>query len=469
MKLKFFLTLLLFAVALRSSAAEIAVTEKPNILFFIADDHGQSDSPVYGAKDVRTPNLEQLANEGLVFTHAFVASPSCGPSRSALLTGLMPARNGAEPNHTVKRDGVRSLPERLRDLGYETAAFGKVAHSGPDAPRHGFDKIGPGKPDAVTRFLKERDATKPLCLCVGTHWPHVAWPENSGYDPSQVTLPPTFVDTAETREARTQYYTAVSLADREFGAFRDLVRSKLGANTLIIYSADHGAQWPFGKWNLYDASLRVPLIVSWPGVIQPKSRSDALVQWTDLFPTFIELAGGKAAQDIDGRSFAPVLLGKTTVHRSEIFATHSGDGGMNVYPIRALRMDDFKFIRNLHPEFAYTSHIDKARKVDGLGYWITWHALAQSGHSQAEATVNRYHERPNEELYDLKNDPFEMHNLATNPQHADRLSAMRAKLENWMETQGDRRTVFNKPRLLSDPESTRPGASVGTRSPKRPQ
>src|SRR5690606_36957137 len=114
--------------------------EKPNLVVFFADDHGWHDSQVYSATDVRTPNMLRLAKDGVTFTHAFVASPSCAPSRAAMLTGLMPARNGAEANHTFARDGVKALPAYLKELGYEVAAFGKVAH-GKDAPRRGFDHI----------------------------------------------------------------------------------------------------------------------------------------------------------------------------------------------------------------------------------------------------------------------------------------------------------------------------------------
>ena len=121
-----------------------------------------------------------------------------------------------------------------------------------------------------------------------------------------------------------------------------------GPNILFLYTSDHGAQWPFSKWNLYDAGIRTPFIAAWPGVIQPGARSDAMVQWIDLLPTLIEFAGGKPPEGIDGRSFADVLRGKRTTHRDVIYTTHSGDGTMNVYPIRALRTRRLE----IHPESA---------------------------------------------------------------------------------------------------------------------
>src|ERR1700730_8533522 len=131
MKIHFWL---LACVGILCSRTLIAA-EQPHLVVFLSDYHGQLDSTPYGATDVHTPNMQKLADSGLTFTRAFVASPSCAPSRAAMLTGLMPARNGAEANHTFKRDDVASLPEVLRRLGYETAAFGKVAHGNKDVAR----------------------------------------------------------------------------------------------------------------------------------------------------------------------------------------------------------------------------------------------------------------------------------------------------------------------------------------------
>ena len=444
--------LLIVALGGPALAAEL----KPNFVVFLSDDHGLLDSTPYGATDVRTPNMQRLAAGGMLFTHAFIASPACAPSRTALLTGLMPARNGAEANHTFKREGIRSLPEILAGLGYDVAAFGKVAH-GADVTRHGFTHHDNRYATRVVEeYLNTRDVTKPLCLFVGTRDPHVPWAPNQGYDPAKLQLPPTFVDTPETREFRARYYTDVTTADRELGEVLDLSRRQLGTNLLFLYTSDHGAQWPFGKWNLYDAGIRSPLLAAWPGVIQPGTRSEALVQWIDLLPTLIELAGGTAPRDIDGRSFAEVLRGRRTAHRDAIFTTHSGDGRMNVYPIRALRTRDWKYILNLHPDFAHTTHIDQgAGAGDGWRYFREW-AWASRTNSGAAAVVKRYHERPREELYDLCADPHEQRNLATESAQAARLAEMRTRLETWMKAQGDLQTVFNQPRLLSEPASYAP-------------
>ncbi len=447
-----------------------AAERRPNFVVFLSDDHGQLDSTPYGSVDTHTPNMQRLAEEGLTFDRAFVASPACAPSRSALLTGLMPARNGAEENHSYKRDDVPSLPEVLRSLGYQTAAFGKVAHGAADVARHGFD-VHEERHDAerVATYLAERDRDRPVCLFVGTHEPHVPWPDQEGYTPDAVHLPPTFVDTPQTREFRTRYYTDVTKADTLLGQVMDLAAEHLDPqNTLFIYTSDHGAQWPFGKWNLYDAGIRVPFIASWKGIIPAGTRSDAMIQWIDLLPTLIDAAGGTVPADIDGRSFLEVLRHPEQPHRQEIFATHSGDGRMNVYPIRSIRTDRWKLILNLHPEFSHTTHIDKALARDGGRYWISWYERAQSDPSAAEI-VNRYHQRPAVELYHLQNDPYEEHNQAEEPAQADRIADLRMRLEDWMHVQGDQQTVFKEPRLLSDPASTRPGVDANSDKPSPPR
>ena len=453
MKSLFRLPIVVPLLTLAAIAAE-PTTGRPNFVVFIADDHTMLDSEAYGSTEVRTPQMVKLAADGMRFTHAFVASPACGPSRTALLTGLWSARNGAEPNHKPKNPGVASLPPVLRALGYETAAIGKVAHN-TFAAGHGFDYIegpNPGFADthAVAKFLSTRDRTKPLCLFVGTRHPHTVWSADPAYDPSTVRIPPSHVDTPATRGERARYLTDVTKADTLLGEVRALARQHLSADTVFVYTADHGAAWPFSKWTLYDAGIRTSLLVAWPDRIRPGSTSDAMVCWPDLLPTFIELAGGSAPADIDGRSFAGILRGTATGHRDRIFATHSGDGNFNVFPIRAVRTREWKYIRNLRPEFQQHTHISRSTGPSGLVYWKTWLAAAEHDPAAA-ATVKRYIEHPAEELYDLTTDPHELRNLAADPKHTARLAGLRADLDAWMKQQGDTQTVFGQPLLRGEP------------------
>lgn len=420
-----------------------AGARRPDVVVFLADDMGWAECSLYGGRDVPMPNLDRLAAAGMTFTHAFVASPSCAPSRAALLTGMEPMRNGAMLNHARPRREVKKWPAYFSELGYETAAIGKTAHY-EQAKEYGFDHASHFKYhqddciEAAVAWLAERTSEKPLCLIVGTNWPHVPWPKQTPIDPVKVTLPPKMVDTPETRLARARYLAAVGFADRDLGMVYDAAREHLGADTLFLFTADHGAQFPFGKWNCYDAGLRTPLVIAWPGRIKAGVRSEAIVSWLDLLPTLVAASGGEAPADIDGRSFLPVLLGEKAGHREHVFSTHSADGNMNRYPIRALRTRDWEYIRNLDPAAEHHTHVDKGNVgADGRGYWDTWAERAKTDPAAA-AIVRQYHTRPAEELYHLSADPWELTNLAADPAHAGRLAEMRGAVDRWMEAQGDK-------------------------------
>ncbi len=432
-----------------------AAAAPPHLVIFLADDLGGLDTSVYGSKDARTPNLERLAAMGMTFDNAFVASPACAPSRAALLTGLMPARNGAEANHTYPKPGVPFLTAALKRLGYEIASFGKVAH-GENKPEYGFDHYSRPRvnlADHAAEYFAQRRSAAPLCLLVGDRRPHVPWTAESVYDPDEVGLPPYFIDSPATRKHRARYFSDITGLDEELGKIMDIARKRLGENVVYAFSSDHGGQWPFGKWNLYEAGIRVPLIVAWPGKIEPGARTDAMVSWVDILPTLIDLAGGEAPADTDGRSFAGVLTGHSREHRTEIFATHSGDGVYNVYPMRSIRTARFKYIRNLLPGHYHTNHSDILRKDVAGAYWDSWDKAAETDPAAAEI-VRRYYLRPAEELYDLQADPLEQNNLAAHADYAERLQELSGRLDRWMERQGDRKTVFNTPYPASGPKPT---------------
>jgi arylsulfatase A-like enzyme len=427
---------------------------RPHLVLFISDDHGYLDSPVYGSKAVRAPNMQKLAAEGMIMTNAFCGSPTCVPSRAVLMSGLHSARNGAEANHSQMKSSVKTLPTYLKALGYHTAHFGKNHFQ----PRTSYPDMEFVKSEiqggtlnndldtkAVDAWLAARQSKEPLCLIVGCHSPHVYWPADEGYDPKQVELPPSFVDTPETRAERVKYYTDITNTDRQLGEVLESARKHLGENALFIYTSDNGAQWPFAKWNLYDAGIRMPFIASWPGKIKPGSRCDAMLSFTDIVPTFVEAAGGKPPGELDGRSFLPVMTGAAQRHRSEIFATHSGDGNMNVYPMRCIRTDRYKYILNLNPEFEYGTHIDRAGPRDGKIYWDSWVEKSKTDVKAAE-TIKRYQARPREELYDVARDPHEMQNLAADRRFIRVLEDFRARVEKWMTEQNDQRGVFGQPR-----------------------
>lgn len=455
------LVLSAFAVAAWAPTGRAAEPpRKPDIVVFLADDLSRADCSPYGGKEIPTPNMDRLAKDGMRFTHAFVASPSCAPSRAALLTGLDPMRNGALLNHSRPRADVKKWPAYFRELGYETAAIGKVAHYA-QVTEYGFDHASHFRyhqddcVEAAVKWLEARKPGKPLCLMVGTNWPHVPWPKETSFDPMGLKVPPTQVDTKETRLARARYSAAVASADRDLGLVYTAARKHLGPDTLFLFSSDHGAQFPFGKWNGYDAGIRTPLIAVWPGKIKPGSVSGAMVSWIDILPTCLEAAGGTPPAGLSGKSFLGVLRGEKGSHRDKVFVTHSGDGAMNRYPLRAVRTRDWKYIRNLDPAAEHHTHVDLGKAgSDGRDYWDSWVAKAKTDPA-AQAIVRRYHTRPAEELYDLAADPWELNNLAADPAHAAKLKELRADLDAWMKDQGDEGLTTE--RNLPDPQPKKKG------------
>ena len=442
-----FQILALALVVARSSGAS------PDIVVFLADDLGWADCSIHGGRSVPTPHMSRLAAEGMTLGRAFVVSPSCAPSRAALLTGLDPMRNGAMLNHARPGPLIKKWPAYFRERGYEVVAFGKVAHYA-QVTGYGFDQASHFKYhedaciDAAVRWLADRHSrpggpqpAKPLCLLVGTNWPHVPWPAKGvpATGSQAKPLPPHLVDTPEAREALSRYHAAVARCDDDLGKVREAARRHLPAGTLFLFTGDHGAQFPFGKWNLYDPGVRTPLVAVWPGRIRPGSRSEAMVNWTDILPTCLEATGGGDTEGLDGSSFLGVLTGSRDRHRDRVFLTHSADGDMNRYPIRAVRTGEWKYIRNLDPGAKHHTHIDlgKDTEGDGVRYYRSWVAKAAMDPA-ASALLRRYHTRPAEELYHLVKDPSEGVNRVEDPAHREILATLRADLDAWMRARGDR-------------------------------
>ncbi len=447
-------------------AATALVAAPPNVVVFIADDLGANDIGPYGNTVVRTPNLDALAKNALLFNRAFASSPTCSPSRASLYSGLLPFRNGAHANHAGVKQGVRTLPLYLQPLGYKVAIAGKF-HVGPidafpfelihhsDVPEPGHEGQGVLWTDLnmepVDAWISSASKAKqPFMLVVADHSPHVYWPENPIYDSASVDVPSIHIDTQDTRQARARYYTDISKMDRNVGKLLEsLERNHLTENTVVIFTADQGPQWAFGKWNLYDYGVHVPLLIRWPGTVAGNAETDALVSLVDVLPTIVEIAGGTAPQQgaqIDGMSLLPLLRGEVNHIRDAVFASHTGDGTMNQSPMRMIRTTRYKYILNLAPEIIYTTHIDKSG-VDGYGeeYWPSWVQRSYEDPLSA-AVLWRYHNRPKEELYDVRQDPNEIHNLAADPHYQTVLQDLRSRVEKWRQDQGDHETgVFEAP------------------------
>jgi len=429
---------------------------RPHIIMYISDDHGWEYLGCYDNAAIQTPNLDALAQQGMRFTRMFTTTPTCAPSRSTIFTGLYPANHGAMGNHTECKPDLKTLPARLRELGYRVALAGKK-HAKPD-DTFDFEYVGgflPKRPDQprkyraegldlapVDRFLAshaEENPDQPLFLLLGDSSPHVTWEKNKTYDADSLPLPPYIIDTPIARSALANYYQDITTMDGRIGdAMALLKKHGYEDDTLFIYNTDHGSEWYHSKWTVYDAGIRLPFIARWPGKIKTGSVCNAMISYVDILPTFIDIAGGEAPDDMDGRSFTEVLLGKTATFRDKIYATHNRDGNMNVFPQRCVRDGKYKYVLNLRPENIFTSHFTE---VDGIPeshgeIWKTYIEKAKSDPEAAEIVYKIQH-HPVEELYDLDDDPYEFNNIAFDPEMRPILEKMRTDLKQWMESQDD--------------------------------
>lgn len=430
-----------------------SAAQRPNIVLFIADDMTQRDLSIYGG-DAHTPNLDRMARDGMVFERAFAASPTCSVSRTSLLTADYPMHHGAHALGSVMKGPLPTLPQILEAQGYRVVIAGKT-HFGPPkdfpfeylkdsvtlpAGKKGVLSSKLNMP-AIDHLLATRDRAKPIALIVASFASHVRWPANRGYDVAKLTITPNLLDTPDTREVRTRYLTKVTLADTELGELRAMMRKYgMADNTLLLFTADQGAQFPLAKWNLYDAGTEVPLLAVWPGHVAPGSRTPAMVSQIDLLPTMEQAAGGPPLKGVDGRSMMPVLDGEASTFRDAIFTAHSGDAGHrregNVAPMRAIRTDRYKLIVNFYPDIPFKDAITVNTHFVENHYWLTWEQRAKTD-PKAAALVDKFEHRPPVELYDVRKDPYEMHNLATDPAYQKTVTSLRTRLYQWMRNQGE--------------------------------
>ena len=432
-------------------AAAAKPQKQPNILLIMADDCTYRDLALYGGQNAKTPNIDSFADEALVFDRAYLAEAICQPCRAELYSGLYPMRNGCAWNHSKSRSTITTMPQHLEPLGYRVGIAGKV-HVGPRKAFpfenvKGFDDNcvrNPTQPHDVTyikNFMSRDD--KPFCLVVALVEPHVPWVmgDKSQYPADKIKLPPNIADTPVTRDAFARYLAEITYMDAQVGdILKTLDAAGKADNTLVLFTSEQGAQFPGCKWTNYDTGLHTALIARWPGVVTPKTRTAAMVQYADVLPTVLGIAGGNPADhDYDGTSFLPVLLGKTQTHRKFAYGTHNNVPEGPAYPIRTVTDGRYRYIRNLTPDEIYIErHLMGWAGRDPLKnpYWATWVATA-ADNKHTYDLVKRYMHRPAEELYDTENDPYEMNNLINNPAQAKIKQALSDELDTWLKEQKD--------------------------------
>ena len=419
--------------------AQAQAASKPNMVFIIADDCTFRDIGCYGGQ-ARTPHIDKLATEGMRFTRCFQAAPMCSPTRHNIYTGLYPVKSGAWPNHTRAYPHVKSIVHHLRPMGYRVTQTGKT-HINPRTV-FPFENFGGGKnPDMkyIDRlFAETAKGGKPFCLFACSNEPHSPWNKGdaSVYPPAKVKLPAYIVDTPRVRSDFSKYLAEITYYDSQVGEIVGLLKKHgLSDNTLVMVVSEQGSAFPFGKWTCYDHGLQSAMIVRWPGQVMAGSETDAMVEYVDVTPTFIDVAGGKPIVPLDGRSFLPVLRGKADTHKDFVYGIMTTRGiinGTDAFAIRSVRDTRYKLILNLNHKSKFTNACTKSPMFQSMI------AKAKSGDATAKRLVHAYHHRPAVELFDMKKDPLEMANLAGQSDTQKIEMRLRQKLSAWMKSQGDK-------------------------------
>lgn len=425
------LMLLLFAACTMDNSSGVdRDSQKPNMVFYLADDQDIYDYGCYGNDKVHTPAVDRLAEEGMLFKNAFTAQAICAPSRSQLFTGKYPIKNGCFANHTAVKPDIQSITKQMAKLGYEVVLAGK-SHVKP-AGVFDWDKEWEPVPkegvprdyiplDSIESYFK--NSKVPFCMFITSKYPHGKYFDVNDSSQDDIEFYPYSEhkknDTAYVKK-KAGYYRSIEEDNTQLEKVLDLVDVYLNDNTLFIYSADHGVS---GKFTVKDVGLKVPFVVRWPKVIRPGSISDQLIHYTDVLPTFIDIAGGKAEDDIDGLSFLPLLQGKDVEIHDYVFGIRTNQNILNseIFPSRMIRDKRYKFIRNFNSLEVLDRNLGDKENVN---IFIRRGAMAHK-------------DEPFEELYDLEKDPFEQNNLAKNPEFQAVKERLTSDMFSWMQTQGD--------------------------------
>jgi len=446
--------LLLFTCALLAQASPLDAADaagKPNILWIIAED-ACKDFGCYGMEAALTPHIDRLAAESCLYRNAFATGPVCSTSRSAFMTGLYQTRIGAQ-NHRSHRSrefkrpaGVRLITERLREAGYFTANVralpSELGFSGAGKTDWNFFDDGKAFDSAKWSDLKTHQPFYAQVNLHETHRPYYRAAKNPT-DPAKVKLPPYLADDPIIRADWAAYLDEVAVLDEKVGALLRLLDSEdMRENTVVFFFSDHGREDFRGKYFPSEQGFEVPLMVRWPSLLKPGSTSDALVSLLDVHASTLSLAGVNAA-GLDGMPF----FGPEAKKREFIFGARDRiDDTLD--RVRTVRDARFKLVRNYEPQRPYLQRMAYA-EVSNPTY-NRMRQLFAEGKLTADQAKFMASKRPAEELYDLHNDPFELHNLVDDPSLQATLTRLRQQLDAWISDTKDQGAIPEDPKSVEE-------------------
>ena len=459
--------------------------ERPNFVFIIADDQSWPHMSAYGDEVIETPAFDRIADEGVLFTHSYTATPSCTGSRSAVLAGqdIWRLREAGILHGSIPPD-IPLMPLILEDAGYFVGWTGKGWNPGSwdylGLERYPigqeFNRIKDTMKIAVgiasidysanfDAFLEARPEGQPFFFWLGTREPHRKYQEGvgaqeAGLSTENVRVPAYWPDIELVRNDMLDYYYEILWLDTHIqSVLASLEKSGELDNTVIVVTSDNGMPFPRGKTTLYEAGQRMPLAIRWGnGVKQPGRTVDDFVLHTDFAPTFLEAAGVEVPDAMTGRSLLPVLENPVegisedsreyAVTAIERHTYTRPDGAL--YPVRAIRTREFLYLRNYHPDRWPTGG-------DFVGSNKFTHGDIDTGPTkrfmmtpEAQAKYPREYQlsfgkRPAEELYRIADDPDQVNNLADDPEYAGVKKDLAALMEEHLVATGDPRVRGEEP------------------------
>jgi len=460
---------LLFVLPCDSNAATqpaAAAAARPNILWLIAEDFGQHLG-CYGTKEIWSPNLDQLARDGVRYTRFYTTAPVCSPSRSAFMTGMYQTTIGAH-NHRAHRDdgfklpdGVRVLTDWMRDAGYFTANVRQMPAS------FGFRGTGKmdwnftydGKPFDSDRWA-DLKTHQPFYAQINFQETHRPFHPPKRADPAKVELPPYYPDHPVARADWADYLDAATEVDRKIGlVLKQLEADGLADNTVIVFFGDNGQAHVRGKQFCYESGLLVPLIVRWPKSFpvpkhfKPGAVDDRLLVAIDLAPTMLDIAGAKQIPKMEGEIF----LGDRAAPPHQYVFGARDRCDETVFRFRTVRDARYRYIRNFTSDRPFLQPNEYKEKQYPV--WNLLKELHAAGQLSPVPDALCAPAMPEEELFDLDADPHEINNLAKSPAHQDTRQRLRRVLETWIEQTHDQGRELEPPELAARKGVTKPGTN----------
>jgi arylsulfatase A-like enzyme len=445
----------------------------PNILWLIGEDLGV-ELGCYGAAEVSTPNLDRLAAAGVRYTKAYVTCPVCSPSRSAFCTGMYQTTIGAQ-NHRSHRDdgyqlpaGVRPITDWMRDAGYFTANLVRLPSE--------FGFKGEGKVDwnfahAAKPFdsseWEDLKSHQPFYAQLNFYETHRAYRAPAHADPNKVVLPPYYPDDPVVRRDWAAYLDSATELDRKIGlVLARLAAEGLAENTVVVFFGDNGQSQARGKQWCYETGMHVPLIIYWPknaslpppAHFTPGSVDERLIASIDFLPTMLALAGVARPEKMEGQ---PFLGPQADPPRQYVFG---GRDRCDETYIRQRTVRDIRcrYIRNFTPEKPFLTPNDyKDRSYPVIEVFKRLSAEGKLTPPQAALCAPSMSA---EELYDLENDPYEIHNLVNSPEQQTTLGRLRDALTGWIDQTHDQGQTPEPADVIDRQGLTKPGGKPSQRA-----